>query len=173
MYVWSESLLLISAQSSGLETRLGSQYAGDMSRDSKPLLEQVMLTPKSLTVPAPGAGFPTSHNVAIHFANPQCKTPNCRYYPYSGVEAGFAEMDREQYDKVCASLAGSRSLAVLRKGFEIKVDLKEIWDDYVACESFCLEGLAMKQLTSGLEEVEFVRCRMYIAETIFPIWYCK
>ncbi|KAL9138774.1 MAG: hypothetical protein Q9175_000040 [Cornicularia normoerica] len=65
-------------------------------------------------------------------------------------------MDREQYDKVCASLAGSRSLAVLRKGFEIKVDLKKIWDDYVVCKSFCLEGLAMKQLTSGLEEVDFV-----------------
>lgn len=85
-------------------------------------------------VPAPGAGFPPSHNVAIHFAGPQSKTPNCRCYSYPGVEAGFAEEDLEQYDKVSASLAWSRSLAVLRKGFEVEVDLEKIWDDHVALE---------------------------------------
>lgn len=87
-------------------------------------------------VPAPGAGFPPSHNVAIHFAGPQSKTPNCRCYSYPGVEAGFAEENLEQYDKVSASLAWSRSLAVLRKGFEVEVDLEKIWDDHVACEFF-------------------------------------
>lgn len=90
-------------------------------------------------VPAPSAGFPISHNVAIHFAGPPSKTPSCRCYSYSGVEAGFAEADLEQYDKVSASLAWSRSLAALRKGFEIQVDLEKIWDDHVARESSNLE----------------------------------
>lgn len=85
-------------------------------------------------VPAPSAGFPTSHNVAIHFAGPPSSTPSCRCYSYPDVEAGFAEEDLEQYDKVSASLAWSRSLGVLRKGFEIEVDLEKIWDDHVALE---------------------------------------
>ena len=91
--------------------------------------------------PTPSAGFPTSHNVAIHFAGPQSKTPNCRCYSYPGVEAGFAEENLEQYDKVSASLAWSRSLATLRKGFEIEVDLEKIWDDHVSRGSFNLEKL--------------------------------
>lgn len=86
-------------------------------------------------VSASSARFPTSLNIAIHFAGPQSKTPNCRCYSYSGVEAGFAEEDSDQYDKVSASLAWSRSLAALRKGFEIEVDLEKIWDDHVARES--------------------------------------
>lgn len=89
-------------------------------------------------VPTFNARFPTSHNVAIHFAGPQSKTPNCRCYSYPDVEAGFAEEDLEQYDKVSASIAWSRSLGVLRKGFEIEVDLEKIWDDHVARESFSL-----------------------------------
>ena len=83
----------------------------------------------------PSAQFPMSLNVAIHFAGPQSETPNCRCYSYPGVEAGFAQGNRDQYDKVSASLAWSRSLATLRKGFEIDVDLEKIWDDHVACES--------------------------------------
>ena len=91
------------------------------------------------TVPATGAGFPTSHNVAIHLAGPPSNTPNCRFYSYPGVEAGFAEENLEQYDRVSASLAWSRTLSVLRKGFDIEVDLEQIWDDHVACEPPCLE----------------------------------
>ena len=84
--------------------------------------------------PVPSAGFPTSLNVAIHFAGPQSKAPNCRCYSYPGVESGFAEEDLEQYDKISASLAWSRSLAALRKGFEIEVDIEKIWDDHMARE---------------------------------------
>ena len=92
-----------------------------------------------LKLPAPSAWFPTSLNVAIHLVGPPNKTPNCRCYSYPDVEAGFAEEDLDQYDKVSASLAWSRSLATLRKGFDIEVDLEKIWDDHVACESFILE----------------------------------
>ena len=85
--------------------------------------------------PAPSARFPMSLNVAIHFAGPQSETPNCRCYSYEGVEAGFAQENHDQYEKVSASLAWSRSLATLRKSFEIEVDLEKIWDDHVARKS--------------------------------------
>ena len=86
------------------------------------------------TVPAIGAGFPTSHNVAVHLAGPLSNDPNCRFYSYPGAEAGFAEKNLEQYDKISASLAWSRTLSILRKAFDIEVDLEKIWDDHVACE---------------------------------------
>lgn len=86
------------------------------------------------TVPKTGAGFPPSHNVAVHLAGPPSNTPNCRLYSYPGVEAGFAEENLKQYDKISASLAWSRTLSVLRKGFDIEVDLEKIWDDHVALE---------------------------------------
>ena len=91
------------------------------------------------TVPATGAGFPTSHNVVVHLAGTPSNTPNCRFYSYPGVEAGFAEENLEQYDKISANLAWSRTLSILRKGFDIEVDLEQIWDDHVACESPCVE----------------------------------
>lgn len=84
--------------------------------------------------PVPSAGFHRSLSVVIHFAGPQSKAPNCRCYSYPGVESGFAEEDLEQYDKISASLAWSRSLAALRKAFGIEVDLEKIWDDHMARE---------------------------------------
>ena len=87
------------------------------------------------TVPAPGAGFPIGHNVAFHLAGPPINAPNCRFYSYPGAEAGFAEENLAQYDRISASLAWSRTLSILRKGFDIEMDLEKIWDDHVACES--------------------------------------
>ena len=87
------------------------------------------------TIPVTGAGFPTSHNVAVHLAGSLTNAPKCRVYSYPGVEAGFAEGNLEQYDKISASLAWSRTLSVLRRGFDIEVDLEKIWDDHVACKS--------------------------------------
>lgn len=106
--------------------------------------------------PTPSARFPMSLNVTIHFAGPQSKMPNCNCYSYPDVQAGFAEENVNQFDKVSASLAWSRSLATLRKAFDIEVDLEKIWDDHVARESACLEKLVMKQLTGDLAVVEFV-----------------
>ena len=91
------------------------------------------------TIPATGAEFPTGHNVAVHLAGPPSNVPNCRVYSYPGVEAGFAQENLEQYDKISASLAWSRTLSILRKGFDIEVDLEKIWDDHVARESCRME----------------------------------
>ena len=86
------------------------------------------------TVPAIGAEFLIGHNIAVHLAGPLSNAPNCRFYSYPAVEAGFAEENLEQYDKVSASLAWSRTLSILRKAFDIEVDLEKIWDDHVACQ---------------------------------------
>lgn len=95
-------------------------------------------------VPTPGARFPMSLNVTIHFAGSPSEMPNCHCYSYSGVEAGFAEENVNQFDKVSASLAWSRSLATLRKAFEIEVDLEKIWDNHLARESSYLEKFCYK-----------------------------
>lgn len=110
------------------------------------------------TIPAIGAGSPIGHNVAVHLAGPLTNAPNCRVYSYPGVEAGFAQENLEQYDRISASLAWSRTLSVLRKGFDIEVDLEKIWDDHVACESCRVESYltleAADRWVSG--KVEFV-----------------
>ena len=92
------------------------------------------------TIPATSTEFPTGQHVAIHLAGPLSDAPNCRVYSYPGVEAGFAQGNLEQYDKISASLAWSRTLAILRKGFDIEVDLEKIWDDHVARESSRLQN---------------------------------
>lgn len=102
------------------------------------------------TVPVIGAGFPTSLKVAIHLAGPPNDVPNCRVYSYLDVKPGFAEENHEQYDKVSASLAWSRTLSVLRKTFDIEVDLEKIWDDHVSRESSSLV-YRKKKKTSNLE----------------------
>ena len=108
----------------------------------KPILKLcALIAYYPLKLPPPSARFLTSLKIAIHLVGPQIKTPSCRCYSYPGASAGFAEEDLDQYDKVSASLAWSRSLAALRKGFDIEVDLEKIWDDHVECESSILEKL--------------------------------
>lgn len=86
-------------------------------------------------LPAPAAGFPSSLNVLVHIAGSQDMGPKYRFFAYPHAEPGFAELDLEQYDKVEAGMAWSRTLAVLRKGFEIEVDLEKVWEEHVARES--------------------------------------
>ena len=55
-------------------------------------------------------------------------------YSYPEVQPGFAEVDLEEYDQVSASLAWTRTLAAVRKGFEINVDLEKVWEEHIARE---------------------------------------
>lgn len=55
-------------------------------------------------------------------------------YAYPHAETGFAEEDLETYDKVSASLAWTRTLAAVRKGFGIEVDLEKVWEEHLACK---------------------------------------
>jgi hypothetical protein len=47
----------------------------------------------------------------------QAFAPSYPVYKYSNVEPGFAEHDLDEYNRVSAALAWSRSLAAVRKGF--------------------------------------------------------
>ncbi|KAL9087221.1 MAG: hypothetical protein Q9165_006715 [Trypethelium subeluteriae] len=56
-------------------------------------------------------------------------------YTYDGVEAGFAEHDLDEHDKVAERLAWSRSLETVRKGFRVEVDIEGVWDKHIDLES--------------------------------------
>ena len=85
-------------------------------------------------IPAPAAGFPSSLNVVVHLAKSQSFAPKYKYYAYPDTEPGFAEADLDVFDKVAGPLAWSRTLAAVRKGFEIEVDLERIWEEHIACK---------------------------------------
>lgn len=85
-------------------------------------------------IPAPASTFPPSLNVVVHLAGSQGMAPKYRSYSYPDVQPGFAETDLDEYDKTAAGLAWSRTLATVRKGFEIEVDLEKVWEEHVARE---------------------------------------
>lgn len=82
-------------------------------------------------IPAPLAGFPPSVNVLVHVTASQGMAPKFPSYTYPEVEVGFAEADLDRYDKISASLAWTRTLAAVRKGFQIEVDLESVWEKHL------------------------------------------
>ena len=86
-------------------------------------------------VPAPPAGFPNERNVLVHLASSQNIVPKCRHYVYPDIQPGFAEEQHDMFDEVSANLAWSRTLATLRKGLEIEVDLERIWENHTEREA--------------------------------------
>ena len=78
---------------------------------------------------SPATGFPPNVNVLAHLAGSQGMAPRFRSYSYPDTVPGFAETDLTCYDKVSANLAWSRTLAAVRKGFNIEVDLESIWEE--------------------------------------------
>ena len=52
-------------------------------------------------------------------------------YTYEGAEPGFAEHDLDEYNKVAAGLAWSRSLDCVRKAFRAEVNLEKVWEQHV------------------------------------------
>lgn len=81
-------------------------------------------------LPAPAAGYPPSLRIRIHLAGSQLEAPKFHSYSYPEAEPGFAEYDLDQFDKASAGLAWSRSLELLRKAFEMEVELEGIWEDH-------------------------------------------
>jgi hypothetical protein len=70
------------------------------------------------SIPHPNAKYPASLNLTVHLTHSQGFMPNFPVYLYSNVEPGFAEYDLDEYSRVSASLAWSRSLAAVRRGFK-------------------------------------------------------
>jgi hypothetical protein len=85
-------------------------------------------------IPKPNTKYPPHLEVLTHLAASQNFAPSFRSYTYLGAQPGFAEQDLDEYNKVAASLAWSRTLATLRKAFKIEVDLEQIWEEHVALE---------------------------------------
>lgn len=79
-------------------------------------------------VSGPGVGYPPSLKLVIHIAGSQGFMPGSHAYAYPDAVPGFAEHDLDVYDKISAGLAWSRSLDVMRKAFEIEVDLEAVWE---------------------------------------------
>ncbi|KAL9042250.1 MAG: hypothetical protein Q9180_000738 [Flavoplaca navasiana] len=85
-------------------------------------------------VSGPGAGYPPSLKLVIHIAGSQGFMPDSHAYAYPDAVPGFAEHDLDVYDKISAGLAWSRSLDVMRKAFEIDVDLEAVWERHSELE---------------------------------------
>lgn len=83
----------------------------------------------------PKTKYPANLQVLVHLAAGQGFAPSCPSYTYGGVKPGFAEYDLDEYNKVAADLAWSRTLGSVRKGFKREVDLVGPRENQVQCES--------------------------------------
>ena len=86
-------------------------------------------------VPKGSTNFPPTLKVQIHLAASQNWGTRHPSYRYEGTKDGFAEHDLEEFDKVGASLAWSRTLSLLRTAFDSEgPDLEAIWDNHTKLE---------------------------------------
>jgi ketosteroid isomerase-like protein len=84
------------------------------------------------SIPNPNASYPSQLNLVLHLTTSQHFAPKFSYYTYNDVVPGFAEHDIEQYNRVATSLAWSRSLGAVRKGFKIQTDLEGVRETFAA-----------------------------------------
>lgn len=59
-------------------------------------------------------------------------------HTYDDADPGFAEHDLDEYERLSAELAWSRTLDVLRRAFRKDVDLERAWEENQQCTP-CLE----------------------------------
>lgn len=84
-------------------------------------------------LPSPNFKYPSQLPLVLHLAGAQNfgAGASVKSYWYRGTEEGFAEMDLAEYEPVAAGLAWSRTLATLRNGFNISVDLESVWEEHL------------------------------------------
>lgn len=88
------------------------------------------------SLPSGAAKYPTQLKLTVHLTVSQGFTLNFgkTVYKYAGVEPGFAEHDCDEYSRIEAQLAWTRTLAAVRRGF--KKDESEkvegVWDQQQA-----------------------------------------
>lgn len=70
----------------------------------------------------------------MHLAGSQDLRSPLKSYVYPDTEPGFAESDLDEYERVPADLAWSRTLSVVRKAFGMNVDLEPLWDEKLGVE---------------------------------------
>lgn len=82
-------------------------------------------------IPSPAGGFPPSIEVLVHLAGSQGMAPRFRSYSYPHTDVGFAEADLDTFDKLSASIAWTRTLAAVRNGLEVEVDLEMVREEHI------------------------------------------
>ena len=83
-------------------------------------------------LPMPAAEYPPRLDVLVHLAGLQGTGPKYRSCAYPEGGQGVAEADLEMYEKISASVAWTRTLGVVRKGFQIEVDLENGREEHLA-----------------------------------------
>ena len=84
--------------------------------------------------PHTSTAFPPLILVQIHIASSQNHGTRHPSFTYQDTTPGFAEHDSDDFDKIGARLSWSRTLGILRRGFDIHVDLEAIWDNHTRLE---------------------------------------
>ena len=102
----------------------------EVARDSMPQL-CALVGYYPTESPNPAANYPPNMNAVVHLTESQAVAPRCRHYTYPDAKPGFADVNLAAYDKVATGLAWSRTLAAVRKGFEIEVDLEKVWEEHI------------------------------------------
>lgn len=67
----------------------------------------------------PANGFPPSLSVCVHLAGLQPMGAKYKPFVYPNVEPGFAESGLDEYDRISADLAWTRTLGLVRKAHEM------------------------------------------------------
>ncbi|KAI9812014.1 MAG: hexokinase A [Pycnora praestabilis] len=113
----------------------GEAAGGALLVAQKPIGKLCVLVayyPTILPSSSAASPFPPSLRVLVHLAGSQRVAPKYKSYSYADAEPGFAEHDDENFDKIAAGLAWSRSLDQVRRGFGIEVDLEGAWEGHLA-----------------------------------------
>ncbi|KAL2417958.1 hypothetical protein ABEF95_001544 [Exophiala dermatitidis] len=124
---------------------LGERYAIVAYGDAAALVLEACMKPmpKLIAVvayyppymPKSTTNFPPTLNVLIHLAGTQKFGTRHPSYRYPGTQPGFAEHDLDEYDKIGASLAWSRTLSVLRTAFDVEpFDIEAAWEKHLRLE---------------------------------------
>lgn len=74
---------------------------------------------------------PQNLRVIVHLAGNQPFAPRYKSYSYPSTNPGFDQEDSGVHDKLASSLAWSRSLDCVRKGFGINVDIEAVLDNHL------------------------------------------
>jgi hypothetical protein len=87
-------------------------------------------------LPKTNTGWPLTLPIQVHLAASQKFGTTLPSFRYEDTEDGFAEHDLDEYNKTAATLAWSRTLGVLRRGFGLEDhwDLEAIWDNHTKLE---------------------------------------
>ncbi|KAI9733934.1 MAG: hypothetical protein M1834_002589 [Cirrosporium novae-zelandiae] len=86
------------------------------------------------SLPSFSIGYPSTIRVLVHLPGQNPKVDRVTSYSYPDAQPGFAERDMEEWEPVSADLAWGRSVACVRKQFDIEVDLESVWEEHLALE---------------------------------------